>query len=453
MPCCWNYNYNKTHGSNCKESALTVSPQKYIELSPRAAVAPGPFSPKCLLIDAWSNNYFINDIVDITAFHKMPGSLDQPLTVEPTITIGVITLGGGLFGKLTAGVLTQGDVQEFWYIYGIGNISGTPIASPPTGQSGVTYTGQPIVKIVTVGATNSPSMSDNQATANNTIVVETIGLCVQGFNNPSKLTIVLYIGTNSLNSLRDLINTAANDNTNNPSVLCIPWGAPETILTPSSTITTETLKTPSNPGTVSGALKAANLKGITICTASGINGSTNGTLVNSVDFPASSPYSTTVGANSMSRDGVEETVWPFSGGGISDFFPRPFYQTGRIGLVSTNTYRRSIPDISMPGENIIFYLNSGRKKPADSITGVYIYSGTSISAALAAAFFGICNKKIFVNPKLYSATATDQGPPFVDIIKGSMSISGVSQNKASVGYDKCTGLGSIIGTILSTKLS
>jgi len=405
-----------------------------------------------------SGNYLL-DQTRISTIYKFPAIPNNP---TKKVTVGVISLGGGLFGKLnsTTKVLTEGDVQEHWIGNGIGTKLGSGI--PVDGIStGVTYTGQPVVKILGTGI-NAPSTGDGYSTLNNTIVVETIGTIYPSPN----LTIVLYIGTNTLDSLRDLINAAANDNTNNPSVLCIPWGAPESSFT-LSTITTET-----NTTTISGALKAANAKGITICTASGINGSSDipdskTTSPNAVDFPSSSPYCTSVGGSSLSYstiiDGYHEgeSPWNISGGGVSKAFLRPSYQFSKIG--GTSTSMRSIPDISFnadPWTTGKYYFYPGVAN-ANAFDGYVICGGTSISAAIATAFFALCvvNNKTFpvtnsANKKLYSATP-DCFNKYGGIINPT-SDTHVDLNTAvftpSKTYDNCTGLGSIIGTKLISKL-
>jgi kumamolisin len=86
------------------------------------------------------------------------------------------------------------------------------------------------------------------------------------------------------------------------------------------------------------AFEDAALLGITVCAASGDNGSSDGSEdgAPNVDFPASSPYVLACGGTSLiaSNDTIaSETVWNDSpadsatGGGISSFFPVPAYQS------------------------------------------------------------------------------------------------------------------------------
>ena len=94
------------------------------------------------------------------------------------------------------------------------------------------------------------------------------------------------------------------------------------------------------------AFQAAATMGITVCVASGDNGSSDGVNdgADHVDFPASSPYALACGGTSLQAANgkiTSEVVWNdganggAGGGGVSGFFALP---PGRQGLQVTRTH-------------------------------------------------------------------------------------------------------------------
>jgi kumamolisin len=191
------------------------------------------------------------------------------------------------------------------------------------------------------------------------------------------------------------------------------------------------------------AFQAAALMGITVCVASGDNGSSGGAGIAglNVDFPASSPHVLACGGTSLQAvngDIRSETVWNdgaaggASGGGVSCFFPLPPWQNG-LHLTSaqgkkTPLRNRGVPDVS--GE-------------ADPQTGYYVrvdginsvIGGTSAVAPLWAGLIARINAVNgspvgFINPHLYSGSGLN------DVTYGDNG--GYS---ASIGWDACSGLG------------
>lgn len=79
-------------------------------------------------------------------------------------------------------------------------------------------------------------------------------------------------------------------------------------------------------------------------------------------FPASCPYVTAVGAT---RGVAAETAMELSGGGFSEYFPRPKYQDGAVDLYLArhgrqwkglyNEKGRGIPDVAALGQNYQLY--------------------------------------------------------------------------------------------------
>ena len=98
------------------------------------------------------------------------------------------------------------------------------------------------------------------------------------------------------------ITTAVHDTTNKPSVISISWGGPE------SSWTTQAMTA------MDDAFQAAATMGVTVCVASGDNGSGDGVNDGSdhVDFPASSPFALGCGGTSLKATSSAisgEVVW------------------------------------------------------------------------------------------------------------------------------------------------
>ena len=345
----------------------------------------------------------------IATMYKIPTPTTAP------VVVGVVSFGGGLYGTLGAnGVLTGGDVQAYWTSIGI-----------PTSQ-------HPKVIIVTIGsARNLPNVNDGGATAENTLDVETIGGCCPSAN----LTIILYIAPNSLSSFATMFNymlstpVILGSTSYKPSIISCSWGLAE-VYYPASLL-----------AQINGILQTATAAGINICTATGDNGSSSGigaATAKYVDFPSSSPYVTAVGGTTLTTPapfagyvaGTREVAWSSGGGAVSATFAKPSYQSALPGSF------RSVPDIALvadPNTGVIYTVNGTS----------YVYGGTSVAAPVFAAFLAAINCKGFVNPKLYSAPSTC----FNDVVSGSN-----GGYTAIAGYDNCTGLGSIVGNVLSAVL-
>jgi kumamolisin len=114
--------------------------------------------------------------------------------------------------------------------------------------------------------------------------------------------IAVYFAPNTDAGFLDAITTAIHDTTNKPSVISISWGGPE------STWTSQAMTA------MDEAFQAAATMGITVCVASGDNGSSDGVSSGDhVDFPASSSFALACGGTSLhatpaahhQRSGVE----------------------------------------------------------------------------------------------------------------------------------------------------
>ena len=327
------------------------------------------------------------------------------------VVVGVVSFGGGLFGDVSAeGVLTGGDVQDYWTSLGI--------------------TDQPRVIIKTVGeASNAPISVDDAGTAENTLDVETIGACCPS----SKLTIILYLAPNALTQFTNVMNSimnvpvVANGVSYTPSIVSISWGAQE-IAFGSLAIA------------INNVLAIAVSKGISVFVATGATGDNepNGGVGGSrayVDFPSSSPNVIACGGTSLVcpnntyDSNTRESAWSNGGGGLSIMFSKPSYQSG------ISASGRSTPDISAnadPNTGVAYYVDKSW----------YVYGGTSIAAPTIAAYFACINCKVFATPLLYKALP----PCYHDITSGT---NGKYATKKT--YDNCTGLGSIVGNVLANS--
>ena len=372
---------------------MAVKMRPYFHLTP----ASSPIQPN--IVNRNSPNFVSSDIAKIYNF---------PTPVTTPIVIGVISLGGGLYGSVDAnGILTGGDCQAYWTSLGITN--------------------QPTIVIVSVdGAVNNPA-GDLNSSIENTIDVETIGACCPGTN----VTILFYIAPNSFagfyNAFARAINGTVSVNGSNikPSVISCSWGAPESRFGSSYLTSYNSL-----------FLSAKN-SGINICCASGDNGSSDGLTGLNVDFPASSPNVISCGGTNlvcpdlMYNVNTAEKAWTGSGGGLSKTFSSPTYQT------NLKQSFRAVPDIALdadPSTGVIYTINQTS----------YVVGGTSIVSPAVSAFLAAIGSTTFFLPKLYALNSV----AFHDILIGNNG--GYS---AKTGYDYCTGLGSFDGNEIKTELA
>jgi kumamolisin len=245
--------------------------------------------------------------------------------------------------------------------------------------------------------------------------------------------IVVYFAPNTDAGFLDAIAAAIHDTTNKPSVISISWGGPESNWTAQAMTTFDQ------------AFQAAAAMGITVCAASGDNGSDDGVGdgADHVDFPASSPFVLACGGTNLQASGTsitQETVWnegPNSGatgGGVSGFFALPPYQEG---LHVTRTHggtqalaMRGVPDVCGDADPQTGY--DVRVDGQNTVIG-----GTSAVAPLWAGLIARINaakarRAGFINPHLYV-----NAPALHDITQGNN-----GSFAAATGWDACTGLGS-----------
>ena len=328
-------------------------------------------------------------------------------------TIAIVELGGGF---------TQSDLNTYF--------SGLKISPAPT-----------VVAVSVDGALNQPTGDINGPDTEVMLDIEVAGAVAPGAN------IVVYFAPNTDAGFLDAINQAAMDPVNKPSVISISWGGPE------SSWTAQSLQTYNN------ALQAVAALGVSVCVASGDNGSDDGVGDgrDHVDFPSSSPFSLACGGTSLTLSGSSissEVVWNggssggATGGGVSDTFPIPTYQANAKVPPSRNPGNfkgRGVPDVSGDADPA-----TGYQVQADGSS--FTVGGTSAVAPLWAGLIALFNQSLgkpvgYLNPNLYQSVAGKTGT-FRDITSGNN-----GDFKAGAGWDACTGWGSPNGATLLQALS
>ena len=312
--------------------------------------------------------------------------------------IGIVELGGGY---------RTADLQKYF--------SELNIASPNVSAVSVDH------------GRNNPTGDPNGPDGEVMLDIEVAGAIAPGAK------IVVYFAPNTDAGFRDAVSTAVHDAKNKPSVISISWGGPESNWTAQAMTALDE------------AIQAAAAMGVTVCVASGDNGSSDGVNdgADHVDFPASSPHSLGCGGTNLQASGgsiTSETVWNdgpnagAGGGGVSSFFALPSYQEG---LTVTETsggtaplQMRGVPDVCGDADPQTGY--DVRVDGSDTIIG-----GTSAVAPLWAGLIARINAAKaspvgFINPALYSHPGALR-----DITQGNN-----GSFAAAPGWDACTGLGS-----------
>jgi kumamolisin len=312
--------------------------------------------------------------------------------------IAIIELGGGY---------RTADLQNYF--------SGLKIASPRVSAASVDHGRN--------NATGDPNGPDGEVMLD----IEVAGAIAPGAN------IVVYFAPNTDAGFRDAVSMAAHDAKNKPSVISISWGGPESSWTAQAMTALDE------------AIQAAVAMGVTVCVASGDNGSDDGVGdgADHVDFPASSPHTLGCGGTSIRASNgaiTSETVWNdgpnggAGGGGVSSFFALPSYQEGlHVTLTQGGTQplqMRGVPDVCGDADPQTGY--DVRVDGNDTIIG-----GTSAVAPLWAGLIARINAAKaspvgFINPALYTHPGALR-----DITQGNN-----GSFAASPGWDACTGLGS-----------
>jgi kumamolisin len=327
--------------------------------------------------------------------------------------IAIIELGGGFRAR---------DVQRYF--------KSTLNMKPPK-----------VVAIAVDGAHNKPTGDPHGPDGEVMLDIEVAGAVAP------KSTLAVYFAPNTDQGFYDAIAAAIHDTRYNPSVISISWGGPESSWSQQSLNEFNTL------------FEDAATLGVTVCVASGDNGSTDGLTdgLQHVDFPASSPYALACGGTKLTAANgkyATEVVWNemanqegSTGGGVSDFFAKPAYQATAGVPPSVNPGNfvgRGVPDVS--GD-------------ADPVTGYDVYvdgqasviGGTSAVAPLWAGLTACINQMLgkrvgALSSLVYSQIAPVDGT-FHDITSGNN-----GTFPAKPGWDACTGWGSPVGSAIAAAL-
>ena len=328
-------------------------------------------------------------------------------------TIGIIELGGGF---------AQSDLNTYFSALGI-----SPAPS--------------VTAVAVDGAQNQPTGDSGGPDAEVMLDIEVAGSAAPGAK------IAVYFAPNTDAGFLDAINQAVEDKTNNPSVISISWGGPE------STWTAQSLQS------YNSALEAASAVGVSVCIAAGDNGSTDGVTdgLQHADFPASSPYALACGGTHLTGSGstiTGEVVWDdlpsdgATGGGVSATFPLPSWQAGAKVPPSVNPgsfVGRGLPDVAGDADP-----STGYQVEVDGSN--IVVGGTSAVAPLWAGLIACFNSQLktpvgYLNPTLYQQLAGQAGT-FRDITAGNN-----GSYSAGPGWDACSGWGSPNGTAILQALA
>jgi kumamolisin len=310
-----------------------------------------------------------------------------------------------------------------------------------------------ITDVVVSGPGNDPGpdspASEQQGDSTGEVMLD---VCVVGSVAPGAHIFMYFTEFTTQGWVDAMQDAIAGDN--DISVISISYGNPED--DPQGAWTAAGVQT------VNQAFQAAIAAGITICCASGDDGSSDGVASGAhVDFPASSPYVLAVGgtkltASSLSPPAIaSEVVWNevahgegAGGGGISAVFTKPAWQDGVNVPPSVNPPHqvgRGVPDVAADADPdsgvVVMRIDGEQLEPI---------GGTSASAPLWASLIARLNQGLnarcgFINPTLYTRCATGV---LNDIVAGNN-----GAYAAGPGWDACTGLGTPQGQNLLSALT
>jgi kumamolisin len=288
------------------------------------------------------------------------------------------------------------------------------------------------------GGKNEPTGDPNSADGEVLLDIEVAGALAPGAEQ------LVYFAPNTDQGFVDAVTTAVHA-TPAPAAVSISWGQSEDQWTPQARTAMDQ------------AFADAAALGVTVCAASGDGGSGDGQTdgAQHADFPASSPNALACGGTHLeaSSSGIaSETVWNTpgggaTGGGVSDAFPPPAYQSAAgVPARAGGGTGRGVPDVA------------GNADPATGyqilVDGQHaVVGGTSAVSPLWAALLariaqGAGHGMGLVHTRLYqNVQAGTAQPGFHDITSGD---NGAYQ--AAPGWDACTGLGTPDGQALLEAL-
>lgn len=303
----------------------------------------------------------------------------------------------------------------------------------------------PIPKVVAIGVDGGTNMPgpDPSADAEVMLDIEVAGAVAPGAN------IAVYFAPNTDQGFINAVSTALHDSIRKPSVISISWGAHE------DSWTQQILNA------FDQVLQDAAVMGVTVCCASGDAGSSDIQDPKKrdgrphVDFPAASPFALACGGTRLDHFATTylgESVWNdvggATGGGVSNVFPKPSYQSkAEVPKAPNGKVGRGVPDVAGDADPVTGYV-------VRLVGGnFWVIGGTSAVSPLWAGLITLINQRLaslgkppagLINPLIYNATASI----FHDIVNGNNDIEGIGKYEAREGWDACTGLGTPIGTKL-----
>jgi kumamolisin len=306
----------------------------------------------------------------------------------------------------------------------------------------------PSVSAISVDhAGNDPTTADS---ADGEVMLD---IEVAGAVAPKAKLAVYFAPNNGDKGFLDAISAAVHDSQRKPGVISISWGGPE-VSTDAQGIQA-----------YHEVFAAAGALGITICVASGDHGAADEDAADwdhkiHVNHPTCDDL--VLGCGGTQIDAGKDVVWNdgtafdvnvqggggwASGGGISEVFGVPSYQTDAKLPVSIDNGKpgRGVPDIAMSATNFFTRV--------DTFEGAS--GGTSAVAPLMAGLVARLNqaktKSVgFLNPFLYANVAKGVT---LDVTSGTNAIlNTVKGYKAGPGWDACTGLGTPNGSAILQNL-
>jgi kumamolisin len=347
--------------------------------------------------------------VQVAELYKFP-----PGTDGTGQTIAIIELGGGY---------TTSDLNTYF--------SGLGLSAPSVSAVSVD------------GAQNSPGQ---QADMEVELDIEVAGAVAP------RASQLVYFTPNTDQGFIDAISDAVHASPT-PTVVSISWGQSEDQWSAQGRTAMDS------------AMADAAALGVTVCVAAGDNGSGDGATDGSVhcDFPASSPHALACGGtrlegNPGSQTITTEVVWNdaeyggggngATGGGISDVFPLPSWQSNAgVRVPAGGSGGRGVPDVAGNADPVTGYpIVSGGQQT--------VVGGTSAVAPLYAGLIarlaqGTGKKFGLLQPLIYAGVQPAAVVPgFNDITQGNN-----GAYSAGPGWDPCTGLGSPNGQALLKRLS
>ncbi len=328
--------------------------------------------------------------------------------------LAILELGGGY---------TEADLTAYWSHIGL--------STPPT-----------VTAVGVDGATNAPEGNPSGPDGEVMLDIEVAGALAPG------AAMVVHFAPNTDRGFLDALATAVHA-TPTPAAVSISWGQSEDQWTAQARVAMDQ------------AMADAGALGVNVCVASGDDGSSdNATDGRShVDYPASSPDAlgcggTTLHADPTTGSVTSETVWFHgagqggSGGGVSDVYPLPSWQTG-VGVpgnADTGRIGRGVPDVAADADPATGY--QVRVDGTDTVIG-----GTSAVAPLWAALVcrlaeGLGSLPGPLAPRLYAGARHGAATTGLrDITTGTN-----GAYIAAPGWDPCTGLGAPDGEMLLDRL-